>query len=145
MPDGGASLFAAIGSALGTSGTAAAGTAATTAAATGAGTAGVGAAGSLGSAVLAGGAAPAAGLTTLEIASLASAGISAAGTGAQLLAEKPKIGKPQTPTRDAAQEEADRLSSLYRKRGRSAALLTAGGAAGDQSQANLGSAALLGA
>lgn len=145
MPDGGASLFAAIGSALGTSGAAAGGTAAAGSLATtaSAGVASGVTAGATGAAAAGAAAAGAgAGLSLAEKASLAA---TVAGTGAQLLSEKPKIEKPQASTRDAAQEEADRLSSLYRKRGRGAALLTPGGAAGDVSSPNLGSAALLGA
>lgn len=138
-----ASLFAAAG----TSGGAAGGAAAATTAAAGAGAvggAGVGAAGAAG--LAAANATAAGGLSATTIASLAGAGASLAGTGAQLLAGKPELPRlPGAPTRDDARAEADRESELLKRRGRAAALLTAGGARGDTSTPSLGAAALLGA
>jgi hypothetical protein len=123
---------------------AAAGTAAAvgTTAAAGAGAAGLaaGTAGAVGA-----GAAAAGGLSALEIAALAGSGASLVGTGASLLADKPKIPEVAVATRDDAQREADLRSDLYKKRGRAAALLTPGGGRGDTSSPYLGSAELMGA
>ena len=137
MPDGGASLFATLASAFTATGTTAAATTATAAAALG-GTTLTAGAGGVGTAAAAGG------LTLAEAATIASGVSGLAGTGAQLLAEKPTIKSPSIASRDDAQREADLRSELYRKRGRAAALLTPGGAKGDTSQASLGAAALLG-
>lgn len=140
-----ASLFATAG----TAGAASAGEAALLAGATAATTTAATAGEAALLAGVAGATAPTAAATGLSagtIASLAGAGASLAGTGAQLLAGKPELPRlPGALTRDDARAEADRESELLKRRGRAAALLTAGGARGDTSTPSLGAAALLGA
>ena len=143
MPDGGASLFATIASAF----TAAAPEVGATAGALAASDAAVGAGlmATAGGTVAAGTTAAATGFTLADAALVASGVSGLASTGAQLLADKPKVQPlPQQATRDEAQREADMRSELYRKRGRAAALLTPGGGRGDTSAPSLGAASLLG-
>ena len=85
------------------------------------------------------------GLTALETASLAGTALSAAGTGAQLLAGKPKIPNVSPVQRDEARLEADQRNALLKRKGRASALLTPGGAQGTAGTSpTLGAAALLG-
>lgn len=97
-------------------------------------------------AAAAGTGAAAGGTAGLLTAANVGAASTAVGTGAQLLTPRPDLpSAPGAPRRDDAQAEADRQSELLRRRGRAAALLTAGGARGDTSTPSLGAAALLGA
>lgn len=136
-------FFAALASAA-SAAAPAAGTTAATAGATAAAATGVEAAVLAGAAATAP-AAAATGLTATQIAAIASGVAGVAGTGAQLLAEKPKVPNISPMTRDDAALEANQRSELYKRRGRAATLLTPGGAKGDTSSPSLGAAALLGA
>jgi hypothetical protein len=112
-----------------------------------AGATAAGATGAAAGAAAAGGAAAAAagGLTTLGALELGSAALGLAGSGAQLLADKPKAPViPPVASRDEAQRLADLESETYKRRGRGTTLLTAGKAQGDTSTPSLGAAALLG-
>ncbi len=113
-------------------------------AAAGAGTA-VGTAAGIGSGI--GAAAGGIGSAAIGVGDILTAGSALAGIGgtaAQLLQKKPGAPNIQAPQRDQAQLDADQRNLLLQRRGRASALLTPGGARGDQSVPSLGAAQLLG-
>ena len=92
------------------------------------------------------GAAASTGLTVGTALEAGSALAGIGGTAAQLLQAKPKIPNIAAPQLDQARIEADQRNALLKRKGRSAALLTPGGAQGTAgaSSPSLGAAALLG-